>query len=117
MSIPVCSIKKTDKNSEPWYLYIIENKFGHFYTGITSNWQRRFEEHKSNQSKTAKALKGKGPLTLKFCVIMTNRIEAAKAEFWLKKQSKNKKNQIVLGEVSLPFSHRLINHQLEYKTD
>jgi putative endonuclease len=53
-----------------WYVYIIRCKDGSLYTGITTNVNRRFQEHKSQGSKTAKYLRGKQSLTL-VCVIDT----------------------------------------------
>lgn len=97
------------KSARPWFLYIIENKHGHLYTGITLDWQRRFKEHSSNSVKCAKALKGKGPLTLKFCAQLECQKSAMQAEIWLKKQSRAKKLQLIASKLSLPFSHNLLS--------
>ncbi|WP_269320531.1 GIY-YIG nuclease family protein [Billgrantia saliphila] len=45
-----------------WYLYMIETARGALYTGITTNVERRFAEHLAGRG--AKALRGRGPLTL-----------------------------------------------------
>ncbi|MBU3003166.1 GIY-YIG nuclease family protein [Paraglaciecola arctica] len=79
----------------PWYIYIIENKLGQFYTGICTDIERRFAEHQSNGPKCAKALKGKGPLTLKLSGKVENHSEALKLEIWIKKLSKANKIKLV----------------------
>jgi len=98
-----------EKSPQQWYLYIIETKNLHFYTGISTNWQRRFKEHSDNKAKSAKALRGKGPLKLKFCCVLDNHSIALKAEYWLKQQSKIKKKDIITGKLPLPFSHDLVD--------
>jgi len=47
-----------------WFLYVIRCKHGKLYTGITTDVERRFAEHESNDKKGAKCLRGKTPLTL-----------------------------------------------------
>ncbi|MEP1449273.1 MAG: GIY-YIG nuclease family protein [Paraglaciecola sp.] len=79
----------------PWFIYIIENKLGQFYTGICTDIERRFAEHQSNGPKCAKALKGKGPLTLKFRCHVDSRSQALKLEMWIKKLSKTNKIKLV----------------------
>ncbi|MDI4639213.1 MULTISPECIES: GIY-YIG nuclease family protein [Halomonadaceae] len=46
-----------------WHLYILRTAAGHLYTGITTDVARRFKEHHDGV-RGAKALRGKGPLTL-----------------------------------------------------
>jgi putative endonuclease len=97
------------KPTKPWYLYIIETKYQTWYTGITTDWQRRYEEHASNSVKSAKALKGKGPLTLIFCIQLDDHSSALKAEIWLKKQSKANKHEVVNKILKIPFHHKTVN--------
>lgn len=97
-----------DLDKQPvWYLYIIETKYEHLYTGITLDWKRRFQEHQLNSYKTAKALKGKGPLTLKYVAKLNTKSDALKAERWIKRLSKTKKLSIIDNQDSLPFQHQI----------
>ena len=41
-----------------WFLYMIEYSDGRLYTGITTDIERRFDEHQNNLIKGAKALRG-----------------------------------------------------------
>lgn len=78
-----------------WYVYIIENRLAQYYTGVCTDIERRFDEHQLSGPKCAKALKGKGPLKLKFWSIVANRSEALKIELWIKKLSKANKIKLV----------------------
>ncbi len=89
-----------------WFVYIIETKYKHLYTGITLDWKRRFQEHNTDSYKTAKALKGKGPLTLKYVAQLNSKSDALKAEIWIKRLTKTKKNRIIENKDSLPFEHQ-----------
>lgn len=46
-----------------WHLYLLETAGGALYTGITTDVERRLAEHTAGRG--AKALRGKGPLTLR----------------------------------------------------
>lgn len=82
-----------------WYVYIIENRLGQYYTGICTDIQRRFKEHQSSGAKCAKALKGKGPLSLKFHCLVENHSQALKTEITIKKLSKTNKIKLVNNEL------------------
>lgn len=78
-----------------WFLYMIEYSNGRLYTGITTDIERRFDEHQNNKVKGAKALRGKGPLQLVFHQSMANRSQASIAESAIKKLPKSSKKVIV----------------------
>ncbi|MGC0118211.1 GIY-YIG nuclease family protein [Pseudoalteromonas piscicida] len=82
----------TDKHAM-WYLYIVETRFGHWYTGITINIERRLQQHQAG--KGAKNLKGKGPLMLKFQCAAGTKSQAAKLEWHVKQLTKAQKIQLV----------------------
>lgn len=88
-----------------WTIYIIENKLGMNYCGICTNLSRRFYEHASNSKLCAKALRGKGPLTLKYATEVDSHSNALKTELWLKKQTKASKLKIIAGTLPLPLEN------------
>lgn len=95
---------------KPWYVYIIENRFAHYYAGICTDIERRFVEHQSSGPKCAKALKGKGPLVLKFWCTVDNHSEALKIEIWIKKLSKTNKIKLVNNCLfDAPIQNMLLN--------
>ena len=78
-----------------WYLYLVENKLGQLYTGITTNPKRRIAQHRGELKGGAKALKGKAPLTFKAIFEMIDKSHASKLEYEVKRMSRPQKNGII----------------------
>ncbi|GBO47794.1 MULTISPECIES: GIY-YIG nuclease family protein [Pectobacterium] len=76
-----------------WYLYILRTVAGSLYTGITTDVSRRLNQHQTG--KGAKALRGKGELTLVFHCLVGDRSDALKLEYRIKQLSKNQKERLV----------------------
>jgi putative endonuclease len=91
-----------------WTLYIIQTNKGSLYTGITLDLHRRFNEHQSQSTKTAKALRGKAPLTLMYCAQLLSHGDALRAEMWVKKQKRASKLALITRKLVLPFEHEHI---------
>jgi len=83
-----------------WFIYIIRTNAGNLYTGITTDIERRFQEHSSGK-KGDKSLRGKGPLELVFRKVAGDRSEASKLEARIKKLSRSDKERLVAGNLSL----------------
>lgn len=81
--------------SEPseaaWHLYLIETASGALYTGITTDVQRRLGEHSAGRG--AKALRGKGPLSLVHHEEVGTRSDALKLEAAVKRLPAVKKRR------------------------
>lgn len=84
-----------------WFLYLIRCKHGRLYTGITTDVERRFAEHTSNDKKGAKCLRGKAPLTLVMKKKIGSRSMALQIEAKVKKLSKIKKEMFVDGKIKV----------------
>ncbi|USD36083.1 MULTISPECIES: GIY-YIG nuclease family protein [Ferrimonas] len=76
-----------------WSLYLVRTRSGSLYTGITTDVPRRFNQHQNGTG--AKALRGKGPLTLAFHTEVGNRSEASKLEYKIKQLSKPCKERLI----------------------
>jgi putative endonuclease len=79
--------------SSLWHLYMLRTPSGMLYTGITTDVIRRLQQHQSG--KGAKALRGKGELTLVFHCPAGDRSQASKLEYQIKQLSKKQKEQLV----------------------
>jgi putative endonuclease len=77
------------------YLYIIRCRDGTFYTGITTDVNRRFAQHQGEKDAGSKYLKGRGPLTLVFQERIGERGLALKVEHRVKKLSKARKERLI----------------------
>lgn len=76
-----------------WYLYMLRTVNGALYTGITTDVSRRLNQHQTGRG--AKALRGKGELTLAFHCLVGDRSNALKLEHRIKQLSKSQKEQLV----------------------
>lgn len=83
---------------EKWSLYIVRNRFGHLYTGISTDVERRFHQHENGTG--AKALKGKSPLSLEFQCEVGNRQLASQLEYRLKQWKKKQKEKLITDQPS-----------------
>ncbi|MGI2158344.1 GIY-YIG nuclease family protein [Shewanella baltica] len=83
------------KSSSLWYLYLVRCGNGHLYTGVTTNVSRRFSEHQSGGIKSAKYLRGKGPLTLMYQEQVGSHGDALRREIAVKKLSRSQKLALI----------------------
>ncbi|MGI2142171.1 GIY-YIG nuclease family protein [Shewanella baltica] len=83
------------KSSSLWYLYVVRCANGHLYTGVTTDVARRFSEHQSGSIKSAKYLRGKGPLTLMYQEQVGSHGDALRREIAVKKLSRSQKLALI----------------------
>lgn len=99
MSGNVRIAKLVSQDEKSWMLYMLRCGDGSFYTGISTDVQRRLREHNgaAGKSRGAKALRGRGPLTLAYQVSLADKSEALKLEYRVKKLSRARKESVVKG--------------------
>ena len=85
----------TKVNTTLWFLYMVRCAKGQLYTGITTDVARRFSEHQSGSAKSAKFLRGKGPLTLVYSETVGSHSDALKREIALKKWPRAQKLALI----------------------
>jgi putative endonuclease len=83
-----------------YYLYILKCSDDSLYTGITTNLERRLEEHNYG-AKSAKYTSMRRPVELVFLKEFENRSEASKEEYKIKKLSRKKKLEMI--EIKIGF--------------
>ncbi|WP_425969061.1 GIY-YIG nuclease family protein [Aeromonas dhakensis] len=76
-----------------WFIYMVRTASGLLYTGISTDPARRLHQHQSG--KGARALRGKGPLTLAWQQAVGEKGTALHLEYRLKQQSKAFKEQLI----------------------
>lgn len=89
-----------------WFIYLVRNRLGHLYTGITTDVVRRYMQHSKGTG--AKALKGKGPLILEFHAKVGSKQHASQLEYRLKQLKKKQKEKLIIdqpSDVSLYLNH------------
>ena len=89
------------ETEQTWSLYMLRCGDGSFYTGISTDVQRRLLEHSGavGKGRGAKALRGRGPLTLAYQISLTDKSEALKLEYKVKQLSRARKESVVKGRL------------------
>lgn len=80
--------------SKNWFLYIILTTNNKLYTGITTDVERRFEEHK-NSKKGAKFFRSNTPKKIMYTESFPNRSEASKRESYIKSLTRKQKDELI----------------------
>jgi putative endonuclease len=79
-----------------WLVYIIETKSGKYYTGITTDLQKRFAAHKEG-GKGARFFRFSGAQKIVYQEPQPNRSKATKREIKIKKMSRAQKLKLIEG--------------------
>jgi putative endonuclease len=80
--------------SQDWFVYIVQNEKGYLYTGITTDVERRFAEHRTSK-KGAKFFRSSAPIDVLFIKKFPNRSLASKFESMVKKMNRQEKILLV----------------------
>ncbi|MCW8880095.1 MAG: GIY-YIG nuclease family protein [Kangiellaceae bacterium] len=80
-----------------WFIYIIVSSDNKLYTGITTDVERRWEEHRSGKN-GAKFFRGRKPKQLLYVTRANSRSEATKEEIKIKKLSRVQKLKMESAE-------------------
>ncbi len=84
----------TKDKGHHWFVYILHCNDGTFYTGITTNINRRLNEHNSPTS-TTRYTRTRQPVTLVYTEPAKNRSAATSREYQIKKMPRKEKEQLL----------------------
>ncbi|MCY2959966.1 MAG: GIY-YIG nuclease family protein [Planctomycetota bacterium] len=79
-----------------WSIYVVRTASGALYTGISTDVERRFDQHANGHG--AKALRGRGPLALVYRVAIGDRALAQRVEHALKALAKADKEAVIVAQ-------------------
>jgi len=82
------------KKADHWSLYIIKASDASFYTGITTDVERRFDEHRQGD-KGAKYFNGRNPVAVVYREDGHSRSSASQREAEIKKLSRSEKQSLI----------------------
>ena len=75
-----------------WYVYIVECRDGSYYTGITTNLQRRIGMH--NAGTASRYTRTRRPVRYRYAEVRRSQSAALKREFELKSWRRAKKTEL-----------------------
>lgn len=77
-----------------WFVYIVRCSDNSLYTGITTDLERRIDEH-NNSPKWAKYTRIRRPVEISYFSEWENKSEASKEEYRIKQLSKLQKENLI----------------------
>lgn len=89
---------EASNDANRWFVYIIEADDGSWYTGVTTDVERRFAEHVSG-ARGARYFRGRQPETIVFIEGSHNHVSACQREAQIKKLSRAQKQVLVDTEI------------------
>ncbi len=79
-----------------WWVYMIQCRNKSLYTGISTDVERRFNEHQNNDKKASKYCSGLRPLKLVYKSLpFKNKSEVSKEEYRIKQMSHKEKLEYI----------------------
>ncbi len=84
----------------PYYVYMLRCRGGSIYTGITTNPERRLEEHSGKGGKGAKYTQTHEPICFEAMWAATDRASASRLEYNIKKLSRAEKERLISKEAT-----------------
>lgn len=102
-----------------YYTYMLRCSDNSIYTGITSNLERRINEHLEKSEKCAKYTKNHDANKLEMAWESENRVLASKLEYRIKKLTKKQKEELILNPYNLKeyFSDKIESEKYEVVTN
>ncbi|MDA1316984.1 MAG: GIY-YIG nuclease family protein [bacterium] len=76
-------------------VYILHCADGSYYTGITTDMERRLKEHNGEIKGGAKYTRDRKPVTLAYSEECSNRSSATKREYEIKHLNREKKKELI----------------------
>jgi len=78
-----------------WHVYIVRTRDGSLYAGVTTDVERRLDEHRAARGRGARYLRGRAPLEIVYRRRLGERGLALRVEWRLKRRSRADKQAIV----------------------
>jgi len=83
-----------------WFVYILRCRNGSLYTGISTDIDRRLQEHRSGK-RGARALRGNWPERVVFSCVLRSRSDAQRLEYRIKQLTRQQKQALIVGHVAV----------------
>ena len=85
----------TPRDTQQWWVYMVETVSGKLYTGITTDPQRRLDEHQNNPKLGARFFRSDPAKAMVYQELQTDRASASKREAAIKKLTRKGKLELI----------------------
>lgn len=92
------SAPQTPTHASSWWVYMLRCADNTLYTGITTDVERRTQEH-NGDGRGAKFTRARRPVTVVYCEPSKDRSSASQREYQIKRLSKSQKEALVLSQL------------------
>ena len=99
-----------------YYTYIIRCTDDSLYTGITTDVKRRFEEHISQNEKSAKYTRTHKAIKIEAVWQSKDRISASRLEYQIKRLTKNQKENLIKNNDFSVFKDKIKSYDYKVKS-
>ncbi len=82
-----------------WYVYIVRCADSSYYTGVTTDVERRVGEHNAGSPAAARYTRGRRPVSLVFRERHVSRASACRREYEIKRMSRKEKEGLLVEGV------------------
>ncbi|MDX1518556.1 MAG: GIY-YIG nuclease family protein [Gammaproteobacteria bacterium] len=82
-----------------WFVYVLRCADGSYYTGITTDLERRIAEH-NHDKRGAAYTRARRPVSLVYRETCDSRSDAARREHRIRKMNREQKQDLILGKAS-----------------
>ena len=84
-----------------WWVYMVETASGKLYTGISTDVERRFQEHQSGKN-GARFFRSDAATAIRYREACSDRSEASKREYAIKQLTRQQKWQLIEQYIAQP---------------
>ncbi len=91
-----------DPATDTWFVYILHCGDGSLYTGITTDVNRRCEQH--NAGTASRYTRSRLPVSVVYQEVQANRSLASKREAVIKAMSRQEKDSLIRAAVATPMT-------------
>jgi len=84
-----------DETKKHWYVYVLSCTDQTLYTGVTTDLERRIDEHNNHARLGAKYTRARRPVNLVYYEEYENRADACKQEYRIKSLSRKDKERLI----------------------
>ena len=86
---------KQTTDHKPWFVYILRCADDSLYTGVTTDINRRLDQHNGIIKNGAKYTRNRQPVTLMYQETSKSRSEACKREYAIKDLNRSEKERLI----------------------
>ena len=87
----------TANSCDSWFVYLVQCSDGSFYTGVTTDLERRIRQHNGEIVGGANYTRARRPVALAWYEACEDRSVAQQREYWVRRSTRREKQRLVVA--------------------